>query len=245
MKGYFKGKYKLRFFKIAMVALFVPAVALVATESFASPVEWVDWSSVTTGSSGTGTGTLNLNSGTVNVGLTGNVWGFSNGTTYYSGYPATFGNLNPSDLIQESGTGSVLITFDMPVSDLYIALLSVGQNINNNHKAVTYTFTVGGNALNPLNADLVSSGPDPWGSIVSYSFTDGTNSLTGEEFSGVLQFSNPITQLTIGFGPDELWHGFNLGAPNPDNTVPEPATMLLFGTGIIGLAGVMRRRSKQ
>lgn len=243
MKEYSGRKLKVRFSKGVLAAFFVPVVLLAASESFASPVEWVDWSSVTAGSSGTGTGTLNLNSGTVNVALTGNVYGFSDGTTYYSSYPATFGNLNPSDVIQEAGTGSVLITFDKPVSGLYIALLSVGQNINNNHDAVTYTFTVDGNPINPLNANLVSSGPDDWGPIASYSLTN--NSVTGEEFSGVLQFSSAITQLTIGIGPDEYWHGFNLGAANPDNSVPEPATMLLFGAGIFGLAGVVRRRSKQ
>ena len=35
------------------------------------------------------------------------------------------------------------------------------------------------------------------------------------------------------------------GVADPHITVPEPATILLFGGGLIGLAGLVRRRQKR
>ena len=38
-----------------------------------------------------------------------------------------------------------------------------------------------------------------------------------------------------GFGPQE-YIGYNC------NTVPEPSSLMLFGTGVLGLAGALRRK---
>ncbi len=63
----------------------------------------------------------------------------------------------------------------------------------------------------------------------------------GTEGDGTLIFNGPITSVSWYAAPTENWHGFTVGA---NSTVPEPGSMALLGTGLIGLAPVLRRRRK-
>lgn len=206
-------------------------LSVLVASAFASPlaladtVSWADWSSITTGASGTGVGSLVFGSETVGVSLSGRVDGFNNGSNYYASYPATYGGLAPSDLIQEWNTGSVTLTFAKPVTDVYIALVSVGQG----GLPVTYSFD--------KSFSVISSGPNFWG-YTGYTVTG--NSFSGKEYNGVLKFAGTHSSLSFSINQPEYWHGFNVGAAVA--AVPEPESYAMFLAGIGLLGAVARRR---
>jgi hypothetical protein len=198
-----------RFFVAGMFGAF-------ALSAQAAPA-WTDWNSLNNG-------TLTQGSHVTNVTLTGVAYNYDNGAPFYYQYPATFGNLNPSDLIREVGTGNVTLNFDKPVTDLYLALVSVGQP----GLPVTYSFN---NAFS-----VFSSGPGGWGGG-SYSISG--NDFTGSEFNGVLFFSGTFSSLSFSINQPENWHGFNIAAAD----VPEPDTLALLALAGIGALGARRKRS--
>ncbi|MBU4333088.1 MAG: PEP-CTERM sorting domain-containing protein, partial [Candidatus Omnitrophica bacterium] len=82
-------------------------------------------------------------------------------------------------------------------------------------------------------------------------------SIVGDEYQllgtgephGALRFTGEFDTLTWRSLTNEYWNGFTVGVEgtaeeirNENNTVPEPASMLLFGTGLVG--AVLRRRRK-
>ncbi|HEY5086478.1 MAG TPA: PEP-CTERM sorting domain-containing protein, partial [Gemmatimonadaceae bacterium] len=219
------------------------AAIAIALASFVGPVagaqaiNWTNWTSVTAGEPGSATGTM----GSVTVTYIGEVLSgsqttgggiqyfnptnaqhpFSAGT--YAGGTAPNGPGANTGFIQLQG-GTPLITntltFSSPVNNLFFAVISLGQSGNTVAYAFNHGFTI------------EAQGPGWWGGCNTCLTGSGTQTLSGTEGDGTLMFNEPITSLTWTADPAEYWHGFSVGA---QSTVPEPSSMALLGTGLIGL----------
>ena len=58
---------------------------------------------------------------------------------------------------------------------------------------------------------------------------------------GADMFNSAWEQSYLMFDMDNGFD-FSFGSTNPSNPTPEPATMILFGTGLVGLAGLGRKK---
>jgi hypothetical protein len=238
-----------------MAQILIACAAVVGPSVAGAQIVWTNWTDFTPGSStGTATGTITTSSGPITVSYTGQVQSGSQtsgggGTQYFnptgtSPFPATTyadgttvpngPGTNPGFIQLTEGSPSVLntFTFSSPVNSLFFSIISMGQAGD----AVTYTFS---NAFT-----LATQGPGWWSSGCSTCLVQsgsGNNILTGTEGDGTLIFNGPITTLSFTSNPGENWHGFTVGA---ESTVPEPGSMALLGTGLIGLVPVMRKRHK-
>jgi hypothetical protein len=56
--------------------------------------------------------------------------------------------------------------------------------------------------------------------------------------SGVQMGTEPLTGFQTGFSPLVEGMSFNFA----QTIVPEPGTLVMFGTGVLGLAGLLRRK---
>ena len=226
--------------KLLLSVLFLPFLAQ------ADLVTWTDWTRIdyynATGVMGNIDVTVTAVSGLINGPsqtscVNGTNWWTepTSSNPNYNGPAYTGGSIDnaptPCEQVALNDQVTVSVSFSEQVDTLYMALLSVGAP--SSYWTVAYDF----DAAFTVDSDGWGYWNERTGSAGTYTLGVG-DTISMNEFHGVLAFNDPITSLTFETSRNEYWHAFTFGMAT---SVPEPGTLALLGLGLLGM-GIARRR---
>jgi hypothetical protein len=105
------------------------------------------------------------------------------------------------------------------------------------------TFVITGNGNNGVPNAVIFSGTFTSATWTRQDLTDGTHTYT---LTGALVDKNgrvgATTQLTVNTGKGFFTGSVDLSSGDTNLTVPEPGTLVLLGTGLLGVGGLVRKK---